>query len=179
MRNAAIFVSLAFAAVIVFVAACGGSAEQTEPTTPDPAEAEPEGAEPVAEPTEAAAGEDGPSWADMDHDARMALMRERVMPEIGGMFREFDDEEFATVTCMTCHGENPPAVNFAMPNGVHPLVPAEIPTMAQSDDEETARFAQFMFEQVTPGMVQILNVPPYNPETHEGFGCLSCHETAE
>lgn len=109
----------------------------------------------------------------------MALMREQVMPEIGGMFREFDGEEFATFNCMTCHGETPPEVNFAMPNGLHPLVAAEIPTMAQSDDEETAEYAQFMFEQVTPGMVRILGVQPYDPETDEGFGCLSCHETAE
>ncbi len=106
-------------------------------------------------------------------------MRDQVMPEMTTMFQNFDAEEFESVTCVTCHGENFQEVNFSMSNGLHPLNPAEIPNLASSDDENVVRWVQFMFGEVTPGMVRILGVEPYNPETHQGFGCLSCHETAE
>jgi hypothetical protein len=51
--------------------------------------------------------------------------------------------------------------------------------MMTSDDEETATYARFMFNEVTPGMIRILGVSPYDHETQEGFGCLSCHATAQ
>jgi hypothetical protein len=27
-------------------------------------------------------------------------------------------------------------------------------------------------------MVKLLNVPPYDPKTNEGFGCMNCHTMA-
>ncbi len=169
MRNV-----IVISVIAVLAAACGSSTEQVESTTPEGADAPPTDA---ADPVEQA---DGATtvWADLDRDARMAVMRDQVMSRMGGIFREYDAEEFATFTCVTCHGEGFQEIGFGMPNGVHPLIPADIPTLAESDDEETAAAARFMFSQVTPGMVEIMGVEPYNPETHAGFGCLSCHATA-
>lgn len=163
--------------LIVFVVgmtfnACTRSSEQAEPTTPPADEVVAEEGDPEA-PAEATTG-----WADMDHEARAALMREQVMPAMTTAFQEFDGEEFATFNCATCHGETFQDVNFAMPNGLHPIDPATIPGMASSDDEEVARYAAFMFGQVTPGMVGILGVAPYDMETHQGFGCFNCHVNA-
>lgn len=164
------------AAVASLALGCGSSSEQVEPTTPEPEPTTP------GEPAGATGGEGasaaGSSWADLDHEGRMALMRERVLPEMGELFREHDAEEHATFTCATCHGESMTEVGFRMPNGLHPLVRAEIPALVESEDEETARTARFMLERVTPGMIEILGVAPYDPATGEGFGCLRCHDEA-
>lgn len=167
---------LALAAATIFViAACGSSTEQTESTTPE-GEQPPPAETSEAPPAEAPALE---GWASLDADGRRALMVEQVMPEMGAAFREFDGEEFAEFTCATCHMDNFQEVNFQMPNGLAPLNPADIPGLGESSDEGIARAAQFMFQTVTPGMVRILNVEPFNMETHQGFGCLACHANAE
>lgn len=161
--------------MIFMVAACGSSTEQTETTTP-------EGEQPPPADTGEAPPADAPAlegWASLDADGRRALMVEQVMPEMGTAFREFNAEAYAEFTCATCHMENFQEVNFQMPNGLAALNPADIPGLGESSDENVARTAQFMFQTVTPGMVRILNVEPFNMETHQGFGCLACHENAE
>jgi hypothetical protein len=163
---------LALAVAVAFaLSTCGGGTEQAEPTTPEPAEAEP-----AAEATpEAAAG----GWEGMGFEQRAALMREEVTPEMGRLFGAFDAARYSSFACANCHGQNFQEVNFRMPNGLAPLHPAEIPTMAESADAEDARFARFMFGEVVPGMVRILGVQPYDMETHQGFGCMNCHAMAE
>jgi hypothetical protein len=158
----------------VLAASCGGAADQAGPTTPAGDEPAPSGAE--AAPADAATG---PAWADLDREGRLALMRGEVMPRLGGLFREMDAEEFSTFTCAACHGDDFQAVDFAMPNGVYPLVPAEIPAMFESEDAELAAAAQFMVGRILPEMVSILRVAEYDPATGQGFGCLRCHATAE
>lgn len=150
------------------LAGCGGGAEANEDDGP------PDGQE-TAGGDQAAAAEAPVAWADMSHEQRGAFMAETVMPEMQAMFQEFDGERFAEFNCATCHGENAREVNFEMPNGVAPLDPAQIPGMFQSDQP----MAQFMTQRVWPRMAELLQEPPYNPETHEGFSCLHCHATAE
>lgn len=176
------FFCLVATMTLILGAACGGAAEQTTATTPEsdaPASTDdttsPEGT--GSDGAEATAA--GPSWSELDREGRLTVMREEVLPQMGDQFREFDAEEFGTVTCATCHGEDFQEVDFQMPNGLPTLVPAQIPTLAESEDEETARVAQFMFQQVVPTMVEILVVEPYDPATGEGFGCLNCHPPAE
>jgi hypothetical protein len=169
---------LAIATAVLFVViACGSSTEQADTTTPE-GEQPPPGDTTETPPPEAEAPELG-GWASLDFEGKRALMVEQVMPEMGTAFREFNAEEYAEFTCATCHMENFQEVNFSMPNGLAPLNPADIPGLGESSDENVARTAQFMFQTVTPGMVRILGVEPYNMETHQGFGCLSCHATAE
>lgn len=113
-------------------------------------------------------------WAQMDREARLELMQQVVMPEMRELFFEFDSDRFSDVSCALCHGRDMAVVDYRMPNGVTPLDPAEIPAIVGSDD----RMARFMTDRVWPRMTELLSARPYDPETHEGFGCLGCHETA-
>ena len=44
--------------------------------------------------------------------------------------------------------------------------------------KKTAKILAFMMEQVSPEMAKILDVPHYDPATHQGFGCFNCHTMA-
>ena len=164
--------------VIAASTACSSSTEQADSTTPDTSDST-DMAEPGETPDQLRR-EEAPAaeWEERVFDERRQLMVNRVMPEMSAAFREFDAERYADFSCATCHMPNFQDVNFHMPNGLAPLNPADIPTLRESTDERIARTAQFMFQNVLPDMVQILDVEPYNPETHEGFGCLNCHATA-
>ena len=161
----------AWFAVLALVG-CGSSTEQADSTTPLGAAAE------VAENNQSSEPEATVEWASLDFEAKADVMRQRVMPEMGTVFRNFDGEEFAQFTCATCHESNFQEVNFAMPNGLDPLNPAEVGTLAQSSDPRVARYAQFMGADVVPAMAGILGMTPYNPETQQGFGCFNCHAMA-
>lgn len=111
------------------------------------------------------------AWATMNHEQKMEYMEHTVMPEMTRMFQEFDGHRFERFTCGTCHGANARAVNFHMPNGIAPLDPSRIPAMFASQD----RMEVFMTQRLWPRMTELLGAQRYNPETHQGFGCLGCH----
>lgn len=111
------------------------------------------------------------AWADMTHEQKGQFMRERVMPEMTQMFQAHDAHRFEHFTCATCHGANAREVNFHMPNGIAPLDPTQIPGMFASQDPMHV----FMTQRVWPRMTELLGAQRYNPETHQGFGCLGCH----
>ncbi|MCA9611855.1 MAG: hypothetical protein H6722_22530 [Sandaracinus sp.] len=149
---------------------CGGGA--AEPT-PEP-ESTTGHEEATVESTESTEGP-AVAWADMNHEQKGAYMRDVVTPQMRAMFQAFDAEHYADFGCATCHGENAREVGFHMPNDLAPLNPANIPAMFQSEHPG----AVFMTQQVWPKMVELLGAEPYNPETHEGFGCLGCHAMAD
>jgi hypothetical protein len=149
--------------VILGLAACGDSSEVAEEA----------GGE-----TEATTGgetEAPQNWADMDQEARGRFMATVVLPEMQTMFQEFNAEEYADFSCETCHGANAREVEFRMPNGLAPLDPESVPAMFQS----TQPMAQFMTQRVWPRMAEMLQMQPYDPETHQGFSCFNCHATSE
>lgn len=148
------------AGACVILAACGGPA-----------------AEPVeeTETTETSGSEEAQiAWADMNQEQRGHYMATVVVPRMRPMFQEFDGEEFAEFNCATCHGDNARDVGFHMPNGLHPLNAQQIPSMFESEDPEVQRVAQFMGGVMTT-MAELVGEQPYDPETHEGFSCMSCH----
>lgn len=153
--------------MFVLLGACGGPA----------APAEEQGGEPTSGAEQAE--ERSVAWSEMTHEQKAEYMATVVVPRMRPLFQAFDAEEFAEFGCATCHGENAREVGFEMPNGLHPLDPAQLPAMFQSDDPEVQRVAQFMGGQVVPTMAELLGQPPYDPETHQGFGCLGCHATTE
>jgi hypothetical protein len=110
----------------------------------------------------------------MNHEARATYMRDAVMPAMRTMFHDYDAARFGHITCGTCHGENAAAVHFRMPNGIMPL-PAFGSEASNRAHAEHPRAFEFMGTRVVPAMSQILGVAPFNPATHEGFGCFSCH----
>ena len=113
-------------------------------------------------------------WPQMNHEQKMEYMQGTVMPEMRRMFQAHDAQRFARFTCGTCHGANAREVNFRMPNGIAPLNPASIPGMFQSQDPMHV----FMTQRLWPRMTALLGAQPYNPQTHQGFGCLGCHGMA-
>ncbi len=115
------------------------------------------------------------AWGEMNRAQRLAFMQQTVLPEMRAMFQEHDPERFADFGCPTCHGPTMQDVDFAMPNGIAPLDPTQIGAMFQSEQP----MAQFMTQRVWPRMAELLQEPPYDPETHEGFACMNCHGTAE
>lgn len=147
--------------LIVLATACGGAATEQDDAVDTTTGGEAD-ATPVA-------------WADMTPEQRGAYMRDTVVPTMAPLFQAVDAEEYAEFGCRNCHGENARDVHFAMPNGVHPLNPADIPAVFQSDEP----MAQLMTQSVWPRMAELLGEPPFDPETGEGFSCMNCHATAE
>ncbi len=123
----------------------------------------------------AAPADGGPPmpWATMTHEQKADYMEHTVMPEMRSMFQAQNPTRFARFTCGTCHGANARAVNFHMPNGIAPLDPARVPAMFSTHTPMN----DFMTQHVWPRMTQLLGAQPYNPETHQGFGCFGCHGT--
>lgn len=151
----------------LILAACGGAA----PTS---------GGEGTATDGTAATGGEQASaspFAGRDFDSLTAeekgeFMEQVVVPAMKPMFQEFDGAKFADFGCRTCHGQNAREVGFRMPNGVHPLDPAHMPTM----DGDDGRWMRFMAEQVKPKMAELLGEAEWTPTNQDGFGCFHCHD---
>ncbi len=159
---------LSLALTGALAAACGGSAAPAE--APPPAEAT----------EEAAAEEDSPDTApgefkkfdDMSPPEKMKHMKTVVAPRMAKVFQEASAEEYEDFSCVTCHGPGAKDGNFEMPS-------KDLPALDQEEMEEHPEVTQFMKERVVPEMAKLLGEEPYNPETHEGFGCYHCHTKKE
>lgn len=99
-------------------------------------------------------------WVNFDFVQRHERMTLYVLPAMARRFRQHRNDEVARLTCLSCHGEDAEAVDYAMPNGLAPLDPAAMP-----DNEE----ARWMSEVV---------VPSYDRAALAGgtTTCFSCHE---
>ncbi len=164
--------TLAAAAIAALCASCGGA----EPAPDDGAEP----ADAAETTTSTTGGEDViPSpptpWEEMSFDERKSWMTVEVMPRIGPMFEEHDPERFAGFGCAGCHGEDPQARNYEMPN-------PDIYTLYASGSQEQIDMVNemrpmvnFMFRDVVPTMRTLMGAEEYDDETGEGFGCFACH----
>ena len=125
----------------------------------------------VDDPADASTGYlgEGTPWPDKSFNERLAYMEEVVLPTMKAKLEAFDDDRFEDVECETCHGPDPLARDYAMPSGTLPSLPAE-----KEDDE----LEQFMRDEVTSTMVELLDAAPYDRTTGEGFGCTKCHGEA-
>jgi hypothetical protein len=137
--------------------ACGGnSVGQASATSP--------GSTPAASPMGAPA-----AWSDkLSKDQKIAFMKANVAPRMRKVFQAADPRHYAEFGCKTCHG----------PNWQEPK--AFLPKLTLKDGQisafaEKPAVAQFMAERVVPEMAAVLGEAPYNPDTHQGFGCAGCH----
>jgi hypothetical protein len=186
--------------LIVLALGCSGSARTTNPTpAPEPmvsapmaeadagppmaadvpevtAQAEADAGPPEAPMPPMPAGLHGPArpWARMTGAQKGQYMAQAVMPAMTALLQAYDPAHFATVTCATCHGANARAVHFHMPNAL-PALPAFGTPAAQQRMAAQHRMYEFMGTRMTPAMAQLLGTQPFNPETHQGFGCFNCH----
>src|SRR5690242_8902719 len=187
MKRSTALCTLMSAALVAI--ACGGSQPEPEsapppPPPPPPAEsaapaAAPEpsaSAAPPAEPPAASAAPAEPAWKDMSVDQKKETMKVVVLPQMKTVFQELDAKRFADVTCKTCHGDSAKDGTFKMPN---PRLPKLDPANGFAKHvKKNPKVTKFMMERVAPEMANLLKVPPYNPDTHEGFGCFNCHTMA-
>lgn len=105
---------------------------------------------------------------DMPKDQQIAFMGQRIMPPMGKVFKEHDGKRFADFSCKTCHGPQYKE-------------PKEFLTKLVLKDGKITSFAEkpevskWMAEQVVPAMATAMGMKPYDPQTHQGFGCGGCH----
>ena len=99
-------------------------------------------------------------WASFDFEERHERMTLYVLPAMARRFRQHRNTEFATLTCLSCHGPDAEAVDYRMPNGLLPLDPQAMP------DTEEARW-----------MAEVV-VPSFDRSALAGgtTTCYSCHE---
>lgn len=113
-------------------------------------------------------------WARMTAQQKGRYMGESVMPAMTALLQAYDPAHFAQVTCATCHGANAREVHFHMPNTL-PALPAFGTPAAQQRMAAERRMYEFMGTRVRPAMSQLLGLPPFDPQTRQGFGCFGCH----
>lgn len=138
-------------AACLFLAACGGSDDDT--TEPEPT-----------------------AYEDMTFDQRVVFMNNVVLPQMKATFVKFDPK-FEGMGCVTCHGDGATDGTYAMPSPQIPRLPAtEEEFYEYVKDPEHGRWAQWMLDEVWPQMANLLQVPMFDPEKNPtGFSCSNCH----
>ena len=111
------------------------------------------------------------NWEAMTHEQRMDYMKKTVVPTMKPLFQKFDAKHYANFGCKTCHGKDPKASKFKMPN---PELP-KLDFAALKAGKQKPKIAKWMGEVVKPQMAQLLHMPEYTEATPKGFGCLECH----
>jgi hypothetical protein len=163
------------AGLLLTVIACGGSPPPAPAAPPPEAPPAPATTAEAPKPAETAAGPEAPTapshdvWTKgMTKDQEVAFMKKNVVPEMEPVFKGYNADHYAKFGCKTCHG---PA--FKDPHEF-------LPKLTFKDGKITAfaskpEIAKFMAEQVVPHMATAMGMKPFDPATHEGFGCGGCH----
>jgi hypothetical protein len=168
-----LFLSAAGAA-LVLSAACSKPAE----APPQPSEEVAPVEEPAPTTEEPAAAPSGKrkNFHDMSPSERGMYMKEVVLPEMKALWASAG-EKVDDFSCKTCHGKGVANGSFRMPNEDLPKL--DVSDGFADEKKEHPEAVQFMMEKVVPKMASLIDEEPYNPETHQGFGCFGCHTKAE
>ena len=105
----------------------------------------------------------------LDHEQKIAFMKQKVMPALKPVFQNHDPKMFAEFTCKTCHGDGAKEGKFDMPNAKLPKLNFADMSKFKKEDLE------WMGKEVLPTMAKTLDMPMYTKENPTGFGCLECH----
>lgn len=168
--------TLAFAVLapllpLAFVACDGAAAPPAVPPVPSASAAPSPSAAPAASsaaPAASSAANDAvpATWKEAKtRDQQMAFMKAKVLPAAQ---KAWEGSKNPEVTCKTCHG----------PKYVEPK--AFLPKLTMKDGKITAfaekpEIAKAMATKVVPTVAAAMGEKPYDPATHEGFGCAGCH----
>jgi hypothetical protein len=104
----------------------------------------------------------------MTKDQQTAFMKKNVIGPMGTVFQAHDAAKYKDFTCKACHGPE-----YKNPKDF-------LPHLTFKDGKMTAfaekpDVAKFMASSVTPAMAQAMGAKPFDPQTHQGFGCNGCH----
>jgi len=110
-------------------------------------------------------------WPTLTWEQRYEFMVEVTEPEMAAMFRAFDPVAYPDVTCVTCHGADGAAVDYAMPNGVAPLALGDFP-FDEHEDDVLRDVGVWMEETVIVRMAEYTG----QEVAVDGMSCLDCHE---
>lgn len=111
----------------------------------------------------------------MNKAERLGYMKDTVVPTMKALWAEAG-EETDDFGCKTCHGAGAQNGSFKMPNEGLPKLDAS--DGFADEKKEHPETVKFMMEKVVPQMAALVDEEPYNPETHQGFGCFECHTMA-
>jgi hypothetical protein len=114
-------------------------------------------------------------WAGMTRPERRDYMRMVVMPKAKELFVAFDPARYGKMSCGTCHGDGAEDGTFKMPNPKLPRLPPSPEGFKQLIAAKPAA-CQFMLVKLKPTIAALLGIPPFNPDTKTGFGCMNCHQ---
>lgn len=116
------------------------------------------------------------AYLQMNHEQRIAFMTTTVLPQMQPLFVAFD-AKFENMSCQTCHGNGATDGTYAMPSPQVPALPgSEEAFLEYIKDPEHLRWAMFMEARVWPKIVELLQVPKFDPMTNTpGFSCTGCH----
>jgi hypothetical protein len=150
----------AFSVATFTVAGCGGG-------TPEPAS--PSGPAPSASASAAPVIDVPAAWSnDMTKEQQVAFMKKNVVGRMGKVFQAHDGAKYAEFSCKTCHGPE-----YKNPKEFLPRLTFKDGKMSAFADKPD--MAKFMASNVTPEMAQAMGMKPFDPQTHQGFGCGGCH----
>jgi hypothetical protein len=156
--------SLSIKAVFLGLAllSCGGNA-------PEPAAPSTTGNAPPT--SEATPPQDAPvKWSEqLSTTQKIQFMKQNVLPKMSQVFQASNQERYSGFSCKTCHGPNNKDPKEFLPNLT--MKEGNLTAFAEKPD-----VAKFMHEKVVPEMATLFGQKPYDPSTHQGFGCAGCHK---
>ena len=97
-------------------------------------------------------------WAEMSPEDRELDMVGRFHPIFREVFQNHDAVEFASFECESCHGANPQARHFEMPNPALPPIPPAGTPAYEAARAHGAAMMTFMEQEVTPHMQTMLGL---------------------
>lgn len=108
---------------------------------------------------------------DLPKDKKVEVMMQKVVPNVGKDFKDFDGKRYASFGCATCHGPQ----KKEDPHKVLPKLTMSNGGMEKMQKNKPEIF-KFMAEKVVPDMAAAMGEKPFDPATKQGFGCGGCHE---
>lgn len=104
----------------------------------------------------------------MSPAAKLNHMKTVVAPTMAKTFQAHDAAEFKDFGCKTCHGPDKKAPKQFLPKLT--FEGGKFTSMATKPE-----LTKFMMEHVVPTMAKAMGMQPFDPATHQGFGCGGCH----
>lgn len=167
LRSAALVVVVTGATLVASpLIGCGGAQPAANTPVAPPAA---DSAAATSAPTAATAAPAGPVWnRNASKDEQIAFMKANVAPRMGKVFQAHDAGHNASFGCVTCHGPAYKEPKEFLPHLT--MTGGKLTAFAEKPE-----VSKFMAEKVVPEMAAAIGMKPYDPKTHDGFGCGGCH----